>query len=107
MYEEWQLKVLYKPKLCTFLLFNEEMETEGYIKTYSKSKCSTLCQLRIGILPLEIEFSHYVRLKINERICKLCKKDVEDEIHFVCVCPAVELIRMKYLKILNINKSEV
>ena len=39
--------------------------------------------------------------------CKLCKKDVEDEIHFVCVCPALELIRMKYFKILNIDKSEL
>ena len=36
-----------------------------------------------------------------------CKKDVEDEIHFVCVCPALELIRMKYFKILNIDKSEL
>ena len=58
-------------------------------------------------MPLEIELGRYVRLKINERTCKLCKKDVEDEIHFVCVCPALELIRMKYFKILNIDKSEL
>ena len=38
---------------------------------------------------------------------KLCKKDVEDEVHFVCVCPALDLIRMKYFKTLNINKFEV
>ena len=48
-----------------------------------------------------------VALHLFERTCKLCKKDVEDEIHFVCVCPALELIRMKYLKILNIDKSEL
>ena len=84
------------------------METEAHIKTNSKAKRSILCQLRIGILCLEIELGRYVRLKINERICKLCKKkDVEDEIHFVCVCPALEPICIKYFKILNINKSEV
>ena len=107
MHEEWQSKIPYKPKLRTFSLFKQDMETEAYIKTYSKSKRSILCQLRIGILPLEIELGRYVRLKINERTCKLCKKDVEDEIHFVCVCPALELIRMKYFKILNIDKSEL
>ena len=48
-----------------------------------------------------------VALHLFERTCKLCKKDVEDEIHFVCVCPALELIRMKYFKILNIDKSEL
>ena len=107
MHEEWQSKIPYKPKLRTFSLFKQDMETEAYIKTYSKSKRSILCQLRIGILPLEIELGRYVRLKINERTCKLCKKDVEDEIHFVCVCPALELIRMKYFKILNTDKSEL
>ena len=107
MHKELQLKISYKPKLCTFSLFKQDMETEAYIKTYSNSKCSILCQLRIAILPLEIELGRYVRLKINERTCKLCKKDVEDEIHFVCVCPVLELIPMKYLKILNINKSEL
>ena len=48
-----------------------------------------------------------VALHLFERTCKLCKKDVEDEIHFVCVCPALELIRIKYFKILNIDKSEL
>ena len=48
-----------------------------------------------------------VALHLFERTCKLCKKDVEDEIHFVCVCPALKLIRMKYFKILNIDKSEL
>ena len=28
-------------------------------------------------------------------------------LYFVCVCPALELIRMKYFKILNIDKSEL
>ena len=107
MHEKWQLKILYKPKLHTFSLFKQDMETDAYIKTYTKSKCSILCQLRIGILPLEIDLGCCVRLKINERTCKLCKKDVEDEIHFVCVCPVLKLIRMKYFKILNINKSEL
>ena len=83
------------------------MKTDAFIKTYSKAERSILCQLRIGIFPLEIELGWCVRLKINEQICKLYKKGVEDKKHFVCVCPALELISIKYFKILHINKSEV
>ena len=34
--------------------------------------------------------------KVEDRICKLCKLDIEDEIHFVCVCPKLQAIRRKY-----------
>ena len=105
MHEEWQSKIGYKPKLRTYSLFKQDMDTERYTKIYSKSKRSILCQLRIGILPLEIELGRYVRLKLNERLCKLCNNEVEDEVHFVCICPALEPIRIKYFNILNINKS--
>ena len=40
-----------------------------------------ISQLRVGILPLEIESSRYVRKKLTERLCKLCHCNVEDEIH--------------------------
>ena len=55
------LLIGYKPKLRTYSLFKQDMDTERYTKIYSKSKRSILCQLRIGILPLEIELGHYVR----------------------------------------------
>ena len=34
--------------------------------------------------------------KVEDRICKLCKLNIEDEIHFVCVCPKLQAIRYKY-----------
>ena len=54
---------------------------------------------RTGILPLEIETGRYVPIfdktlkktrkrTANERICKLCRlNDIENEYHFLCVCP--------------------
>ena len=56
-------------------------------------------QFRTGILPLEIETGRYVPIfdknlkknrkrTANERICKLCRlNDIENEYHFLCVCP--------------------
>ena len=74
-----------------------EIKTEEYIlSNIPKYKRSILCQLRIGILPLEIETGRYSRKKLEERICKLCQLDVEDETHFLCVCPKLQCIRFKY-----------
>ena len=87
MHDEWSTKLPSKLKLRTYSLFKNEIKTEDYIlSNISKFKRSLLCQLRIGILPLEIETGRYTRKKVEDRICKLCKSDVEDEVHFVCVC---------------------
>ena len=39
---------------------------------------------------MAIETGRYIRpyKKPEERICPICKKDVEDEIHFLTLCPA-------------------
>ena len=94
MHQDWQFKLPSKPKLRTFAFFNEQIEHKDYVETYSKSKRSIFCQLRIGILPLEIELGRYFRTNVSERICKLCKQDIEDEIHFVCVCPELDCVSL-------------
>ena len=41
---------------------------------------------------MAIEIGRYVRAykKPEERICPICKKDVEDEIHVLTLCPAYQ-----------------
>ena len=48
-----------------------------------------MSQFRTGILPLEIENLKKNRKRTaNERLCKLCRlNDIENEYHFLCVCP--------------------
>ena len=38
MHEEWQSKIPYKPKLCTFSLYKQDLETKANTKTSSKFK---------------------------------------------------------------------
>ena len=49
-------------------------------KIITKFRCSDHC--------LEIEKGRHIKLKPEERICKLCKSDVETELHFIQDCPA-------------------
>ena len=49
---------------------------------------SIFAQFRHGILPLEIEVGRYRNVPLEDRICQICFTAVEDEIHFLCDCPA-------------------
>ena len=91
-------------KLRTYSLYKNEILTEPYVSCrVSKYKRSLFCQLRIGILPLEIETGRHYRLKLEDRICKICEEAIEDEIHFLCMCPGLKNIRTAYYKIFHIN----
>ena len=56
------------------------------------------CQIRLSSHNLEIETGRHNNVLLNNRICKLCKRDVEDEFHFVLVCPHFEVIRKRFIK---------
>ena len=97
MHKEWSNKLPKKTKLRRYSLFKNEIKTKEYIlSNIDKYKRSLLCQLWIGIRPLEIETGRYTRKKVKDRICKLCKLEIEDEICFVCVCPKLQTVCYKY-----------
>ena len=53
-----------------------------------------LAQIRLGILPLNIEVGRYRNQPLEERLCPICElQEVEDEFHFLFQCPNNELLR--------------
>ena len=57
----------------TYVDFKKSFNTEAYVKqTFSRSRRSFLAQLRLGILPLEIETGRYT--PIYDKHTKLSRK---------------------------------
>ena len=56
---------------------------------------------------MAIETGQYIRpyKKPEERICPICKIDVEDEIHFLSLCPAYQEKRILKQRIQNSSKQ--
>ena len=92
--------MLLKPKLRTYGDFKKSFNTEAYVKqTFSRSRRSSLAQLRLGILLLEIETGRYTPIydnitKLSRKrhpskiLCALCELgSSEDEVNFLLVCP--------------------
>ena len=69
-------------KLRTFRLFKYNISFETYLSSAVEEKRKLLTKFRISAHKLEIEQGRYHGLPVKDRICKLCKAEVEDEIHF-------------------------
>ena len=98
MHEEWSSSVGYKPKLRNYTKFKQELYVEDYVKVnICRMQRSLIAQLRMGILPLNIETGRYFRKPLNERLCLLCDQNqIEDEYHFLCVCPVYKVERERF-----------
>ncbi len=78
-----------KQKLQTYKKYkiqNKAGARELCTKIDVKISRSTFAKFRCGILPLSIEVGRYRGVKVEDRICPLCKNGVESEIHFLFEC---------------------
>jgi hypothetical protein len=81
-------------KLRTYQLFKCQYETEKYVYLpMPKKHRSALAKFRCGVAPLRLETGRYENLDVNNRICPICKQNVETEIHVLTQCPAYQLLR--------------
>ena len=117
--EVWHHEISSKPKLRTYTQFKTQYVTEYYIsKPISRHRRSLLSQFRMGILPLEIETGRFYpiydkvlkknrRREPHERICRICKSgDIENELHFLCICHLYQNVRNDlYKKMIDYNSD--
>ena len=56
-------------------------------------------KIRMSSLQINIEQGRYTNIPRNERMCSSCELNlVEDEFHFVLICPLYSVLRSKYIK---------
>ena len=106
MHDSWSNNVGFKPKLRNYTKFKQDINMENYLVKSTRYQRSLLAQLRLGILPLQVEVGRYYRKPLNERLCVLCSDQViEDECHFLCYCKFYETEREKFLTVSSNNLS--
>ncbi len=96
---QWENDVQAAPKLRTYILCKNNWQCENYLNVkLTRQQLSLMAQLRCGILPLRIETGRYgpKPLKPEERICQLCNKDPETEIHFLFSCDKYADLREQF-----------
>ena len=68
-------------------------------KSLPNSIIRTLSKFRLSAHSLNIETGRYNNIQRQNRICTKCNRmEVEDEFHFVFVCPLYNNLRTKFIK---------
>ena len=103
MHDKWVEAIPFHAKLRLYSMHKQNICLESYLQiTVSKCKRSVFSQLRMGILPLNIETGRYYRIPLEDRICTLCDSgEIEDEFHFVSQCSCFTECRDKYYNIFS------
>lgn len=57
-----------------------------------------LSKIRMSSHNLSIESGRHRNILRNNRICEFCRSEIEDEYHFVLICPRYQQLRVKYIK---------
>lgn len=86
-----------KPKLEFLNGVKLERGVSSYVRSnIPKYQRSLISRLRNGSLHLRIETGRFQREKREDRICELCKSEVEDTKHFLYSCTALQEIRERH-----------
>ena len=84
-------------KLRFYKLFKTSFKMEPYlnlIPNFQLRKC--ISKFRCSDHSLEIEVGRHKKMKIEERICKICQGEVGTEEHFLRFCPILNELRSRY-----------
>jgi DNA-binding XRE family transcriptional regulator len=63
-----------------------------------RSDVSNFIRIRISNSTLIIEKGRHRKITLANRICPLCKSEVEDEFHFSMICDELKHIRNKFFQ---------
>lgn len=98
--QEWSGTLDRSPVLCNYKCCKSVFNYENYLDILQRKYRFYFCRLRISVHPLRMQTGTYVRNNIPRelRYCQCCNLlNLEEEYHFICVCPSYHYIRTKYL----------
>ena len=98
--QSWYAEINNSNRLQSYSIFKHNFELEKYLTSNIEQKYKVaLTRFRTSSHSLQIETGRYENLPREQRICQMCNmKKIEDEFHFLLVCPYYRDLRQKYFK---------
>ena len=93
----WKNEIDSSPKALSYRVFKTNVNFEKYLYQVKNPKYRiNLTRFRLSNHTLLIETGRYARPRIdrNERKCFKCENEIEDEFHFVTICPLYDQERV-------------
>lgn len=102
----WRLGLHDSPKAISYVTFKNNIKFESYLLQVKNVKHRiTMSRFRLSNHTLMIEKGRHMKPQIerNNRTCFHCKDTIENECHFVTVCPLYTLEREKLFQVCREN----
>ena len=97
-FQNWCDEINSYSKLRIYRLFKINLATEPYLTIQMKPVFRlALFKFRVSAHSLMVEKGRHLGLQLNERKCPICLDVVEDEFHFLFVCPLYDDLRNQYI----------
>lgn len=98
--QSWYANINNSQRLLSYCRFKHEFCFEKYLTILTEKKYRTaLTRFRVSSHSLKIESGRYENISRENRTCNKCSMNViENEFHFLLVCPFYREIRKRFLK---------
>ena len=98
--QKWYTEINNSSRLESYCLFKHDFKQEKYLDVILENKYKVaLSRFRTSSHDLRIETGRYDDIDREQRRCKSCNMvKIEDEFHFLLVCPKYRELRSKYFK---------
>ena len=97
-----------KPKLRTYVTYKTEFGLQSYISSnMNRHRRSLMAQFRLSILPITVETGRFRNIPLQDRKYTIWDlNEVENEKHFLCICPVYNDIKSTLYTKANTISSE-
>ena len=98
--QEWFSKIDSSSVLTVYRGIKTSFAKEEYLDALPLNVRGYICKFRISAHSLNVQTGRFAKKRIprNEQLCKLCNmEEVEDEYHFVLICPKYMPLRKKFI----------
>ena len=94
--DAWRRRVASRPRLGTYRKIKRSLELEEYLDVLEGQRKRNIIEIRSGVNQLEMEQGRRRKVKREDRVCKICACEVEDEEHFLLRCKLYDDIRERW-----------
>ena len=96
--QTWYAAISLNSKLSMYAEFKRAYIHEPYLNVVTIRKYRrALASFRTSSHRLQVERGRHLNIPRNERKCAVCQTSIEDEYHFLMVCPLYNDIRQTYI----------
>ena len=99
-YQSWYSNLNNSQRLASYSRFKHSFSLEPYLNNITNRKFKiALSKFRLSSHRLEIERGRYRNIPKTDRLCQFCSMNtIENEYHFLLICPLYTDLRRNYLK---------